>query len=231
MLRLFTLVVLFSVVMSYDAEAKRNDRHGRINAPIKISIIGDGLISGFGLFNKEESYVGQFKAHFASKNPIWRKVELYDHSQEGLNTSTAYQYLPALLKDNADLVIVSLGYNDAMAQIDISTMYNNLDNVLTELHRNRKYVMLLQPKLPQHIEHAYVSRFNDMYSKLIARFKVATAPDFMKNIVNDPYALDNSSNYPTALGATYMLENSLPSYTLAIRSIMKLRKDLYNSRY
>lgn len=232
MIRFFIAAMLSLVFLSTSADAKTDNPYDieSHNATVKVAVLGDGLYSGFGLFQPEESYVNRLESHLLSQR-FSKKISILDHTNEGLRTSTAFQYLPGMLHKKPDIVIVGLGYNDALAGADIDTMHNNMDSILTELYRKRIYVMLFQPTLPQDIEHHYVSRFNNMFSKLVKRYNnVVFVSDFMSGVVTSPYAFDAATRYPSELGATMMLDGTQEQIVMAIKKVRRLRIDLRRGR-
>ena len=223
-----SLTILSLLLLSLPAHAQDYNPYGAdgYNSPVHIAVLGDGLYSGFGLFQSDESYVARLEERVVAER-FAKKAKVHNHTNEGLSTATAYQYIPTILQEKTDIVILGLGYNDALSGYDIDTMHNHMDTILTELYRRRVYVMLFQPTLPQDVEHHYVSRFNDMFAKLIARYNnVVPVTEFMKDVVKNPYALDNDTRYPTELGATIMLDNTSAKIAEAVQKIRRMRIEL-----
>jgi hypothetical protein len=90
--------------------------------------------------------------------------------------------------------------------------------------------MFLAPSLPQDIPHSYVSGYTDVMSRLTKRYNMLFAADFMDGVMNNPYAFDEDTRYPTGVGVRIMLDKTKPHVMAALDKIRRLRIDMKYQR-
>jgi acyl-CoA thioesterase I len=191
-----------------------------IKKEIKVVVMGDDLVNGQGLFAEDESFSVQLEKQ--NELEIKKKVlTVVTLAQDGGTTLSIVQLIPHVMAEEPDIVILVVGYNDAIARIDPDIIYNNLDTLLRELDRAGAYVMLVGVEAPYNAEHSYAERFNNIYPRLAQRYRVVYHNGFLTGVQGDTRYTQEDRYHPNRLGVERMVKNILPSTKMMIHTISR----------
>lgn len=213
------IITLFAFV---PAQAKS------IRAIGKVIVIGDDIILPNDGLNEADSFELQFEKKIARE--YGGTVDVKTVAQEGATTVSAMALIPGVLAEKPEMVIVALGYNDALARNDPDVVYNNLENLLKELERGGAYIVLVGTEAPVWMDHAYTTRFNNIFPKISQRFRVMYHNGFLKGVQGDPLYTFEDRYHPNRLGVERIADNLLPSIGPLIKSLRRIRSCERNPR-
>lgn len=116
----------------------------------------------------------------------------------------------AALKAKPDVVIVELGANDMLRGLDPARAEANLDAILAELAKRRIKVLLAGMVAAPNLGPDYAKRFNPIYARLAAKYRVPLYPFFLAGIVGDRSLHIGDAIHPNARGVSVIVKGILP---------------------
>lgn len=194
--------------------------HARGEYSGKVLVVGDDLLSGKGLFKDEDHFNVQLKSYLYEN--FHSDFEVVSLSQDGATSSSALALLPNIVAENPEIMILAVGYNDALRKTDTDIIYNNLDNLLKELDRAGVYVLLVGVEAPLRLDHAYATNFNNIYPKLAQRYRVVYNNGFLKGVQGSPRYTQEDRYHPNRFGITEIIKNITPGIAPMIRTLKNI---------
>lgn len=183
----------------------------RINprqTPYKVVFFGDSILSGYGLANPENKIFNIIVSTLDRDYYVDRGVLLKDMSHDGETSASAVKRIKYVIELKPDIVVLSIGMNDALYGTDPDILYNNLEIVLLELSRAGIYVMLTGMQATTKHGYDYLSKFNTVYAKLAHKYPVVFLPNLMQGVSGNRLYLQHDGFYPNQDGAK-IIANSL----------------------
>lgn len=210
-----TILTIIMFLIPDASYAKR----ASVKRDYKIVVMGDDLVSGKGLFPEDERFdVALQRAGEDKSNAILNVVTI---AQDGGTAVSLLPLIPHVMAEKPDIVVLVIGYNDALARNDPDVIYNNLDTLLKELDRVGAYVFIVGIEAPYDAEHSYAQRFNNIYPSLAQRYRVVYHNGFIANVQGYPLYTQEDRYHPNRLGVEIMAKNIAPSLVHMIETIRR----------
>ena len=133
-----------------------------LSKPIKIIVLGDSLVAGYGLLEKD-GFVKQLEKQIQYTND---KVTFVNSGVSGETSYGLKSRLNWLMEDNFDGVVIATGSNDALRGISTITIKNNIDFILNKLKSLNIPSMLIGMRAPENMGTHYVTSFNEIYPSI-----------------------------------------------------------------
>ena len=175
---------------------------------LNVIVLGDSLVAGYGLL-KNDGFINQLQNKINSNNI---KLNLVNGGVSGETSSGLMNRLEWVLEEKFDGVIVSIGANDALRGINPKLTFQNINNILNYLKKNKIPSMLIGMKAPNNLGKRYVNEFNRIYPNLAKIFKVSLYPFFLKDVVLVPSLNQNDMIHPNKKGVKKIVENIYPYF-------------------
>jgi acyl-CoA thioesterase-1 len=168
---------------------------------------GDSITAGYGLAE------GQAYSDFLERdlNAAGYHYKVLNRGTSGATTKDALAGLPAILKLNPEVVIVEFGGNDGLRGLPLDETRRNLDQLLTALEAAHIRILLAGITLPPNYGSDYIQTFQQLFSQLAARYRVALVPMIYKDLVNVPGTIQPDGVHPTAKGSEIIAKTLLPA--------------------
>ena len=173
---------------------------------LNVIVLGDSLVAGYGLL-KNDGFINQLQNKINSNN---MKLSLVNGGVSGETSSGLMNRLEWVLEEKFDGVIVSIGANDALRGINPKLTFQNINNILNYLKKNKIPSMLIGMKAPNNLGKRYVNEFNRIYPYLAKIYKVSFYPFFLKDVVLVPSLNQNDMIHPNKKGVKKIVENIYP---------------------
>ena len=176
---------------------------------------GDSLTAGYGLA-AGLGFAPQLQASLR-RHGIAARVA--DAGVSGDTTSAARERLGWTLDglgERPDLVIVELGGNDMLRNVDPTITEANLDAILTELRRRQIPVLLAGMRAPRNIDYQYSRRFEGLYRTLEAKHRVAFYPFFLDGAAMVPGMMLDDGIHPNFQGIKQVVSRITPAVKAAL---------------
>lgn len=185
----------------------------------KVVILADDILLPNETLREGETFAEQLKEGLFTICNVRMEVRVI--GQDGGNAISSLALVPHILSEKPRLVIVAIGYNDALSRTDPDVIYNNLDTLLKELERAGSYVMLIGVEAPVWMEHSYTTRFNNIFPRISQRYRVIYHNGFLKGIQGDPELTQEDRYHPNRLGIAKIVQNLLPGLDSVTRQIKR----------
>jgi len=175
---------------------------------LNVIVLGDSLVAGYGLL-KNDGFVNQLQNKINSNN---MKLSLVNGGVSGETSSGLLNRLEWVLEEQFDGVIVSIGANDTLRGINPELTFQNINNILNYLKKNKIPSMLIGMKAPNNLGKDYVSEFNKIYPNLAKIYRVSFYPFFLKDVALVPSLNQDDMIHPNKKGVKKIVENIYPYF-------------------
>jgi acyl-CoA thioesterase-1 len=169
-----------------------------------IVAFGDSITAGYGL-NPEESYPAQLQEQL--KNEGYEEWEIINNGISGDTTAGGLSRVEWVMGQNPDIVILTLGGNDALRGIDPESSYNNLSQTIEAIQAQGSIIVLGGMQAPRNLGSDYVEAFGNIYPRLASKYKVDLIPFVLEGIAGDPDLNLPDGIHPTSEGYSIMTSN------------------------
>ena len=208
-MRLFGKLLAAVVLASASAGAQQ-----QVERPL-ILAFGDSLTAGYGL-QAGLGFAPQLQATLR-RHGIAARVS--DGGVSGDTTSAGFARLGWTLDGlgaKPDLVVLELGGNDMLRNVDPALTRANLDAMLAELKRRQVPVLLAGMKATPNVEPRYIARFEAIYPELAAKHDVPLYPFFLDGAALVPGMMQPDGVHPTFPGVKQVVTRITPAVKQAL---------------
>ncbi len=165
---------------------------------IKILSFGDSLTAGYNL-KPEDAYPAQLEKILLKKGI---KLTI---TNAGISGETSHQGLKRIewnLKKGGpyDWVLLCLGANDGLRQLDLNLMKKNLEEIILKIQKSGSKVILLGMKLPTNFEKGYRNRFEKIYPEISKKLKIPLFPFLLDGVALDSKLKLDDQMHPNSEG-------------------------------
>jgi acyl-CoA thioesterase I len=179
----------------------------KVTKPIKMVVLGDSLVAGFGL-PAAAAFPARLEKSLESKGIA---VNMINAGVSGDTTSGGRDRLDWSVPQGTEAVIVELGANDALRGTDPTVTRAALSDILTRLKARKVAVLLCGMLAPPNYGADYSARFNAIYPDLAKSFAVPLYPFFLEGVATQEKLNQADGLHPTAEGVDVIVKNILPT--------------------
>ena len=210
----YLLSVLFAAFGLMSSSAQAQDR------PVRIVVFGDSITANDQLA-PEQSFSKILERKLLGDGYL---TEVISMSLSGETTASARSRLGAMMDARPDILIIQLGYNDALMGINPRRVtHRNLYHIANAAHKKNIGLLVLGVKAPKGKSKAFVAQFNAAY-RSIALSGVSVYPDILKGLHDRPDLTLADGVHPNENGVLAMVHNVYRYVT----PLVKWRIDLQN---
>lgn len=167
-----------------------------------ILVFGDSLSAGYGLPQKR-GYVTLLQYELGSKHKV------VNASLSGETTNGGLTRLPAALKQHQpQIVVLELGANDGLRGLPLSTMRDNLAQMIELARQQGAKPVLVGVPLPPNYGQQYTAKFRGVYDELAQRYHLPYAPSLLDGFEKDRSAFQADGLHPAA-GVQQLMSNAV----------------------
>lgn len=174
-------------------------------APVIVTL-GDSLTAGFGL-PQDQSFPAQLEAALKARG---QQVSVINAGVSGDTAAAALKRLDWALPENADVVIVELGGNDALQGLPPAETKAVLAKIIEALQAEGLPVLLAGMEAPRNMGKDYVEEFAAIFPDLASRYDVLLYPFFLEGVALDDGLMQADGIHPNGKGVTRIVEGILP---------------------
>jgi acyl-CoA thioesterase I len=175
--------------------------------PVKIVALGDSLMAGYGLPDKD-GFVPRLQAALAAKGVA---AEINNAGVSGDTASDGLARLDWSVPDGTDAVILELGANDMLRGIKPEVTRSALDQILRRLTDRHIAVLLCGMRSAPNMGPEYGQAFERIYPELAAKYDVPLYPFFIDGVAGDLSLVQHDGLHPTAAGVDIIVQRILPN--------------------
>ena len=173
-----------------------------------VMILGDSLSAGYGI-DQQQGWVNLLQVRLNQQFPKQHKV--VNASVSGETTSGALARLPKLLQTyKPNVVVIELGGNDGLRGQPPQMIQKNLAQLIQQIQKKKKKVILLGMKIPPNYGTAYSKAFENNYQTLSQQYTVKLYPFFMNGIAGNKALMQKDLIHPNAIAQKILLDNAYP---------------------
>ena len=201
-------------------ETPANPTTSTVNSqPITILALGDSLTEGLGLA-ETDAYPAQLEA--ALHKAGYSNVKVVNSGLSGETSTGLVNRVNWALKTKPDITILTIGANDAMRGIDVTTIEANIRTTIKALQDNGSTVILGGMQIYDNMGNEYVAEFSDMYLRIAKDTGVAFIPFFLNSVAADANLNQADAIHPTKEGYAIIVEkNILPVLEPVLKETVK----------
>lgn len=197
----FRTVLAFLALLSLPAAAQAADK--------LVLAFGDSLTAGYRL-PPGQGFAPQLEAALRKQGVAARVHNAGVSGDTTAQGRARLNWVLAALKAKPDAVIVELGANDMLRGLDPARAEANLDAILAELSKRRIKVLLAGMVAAPNLGPDYAKRFNPIYARLAAKYRVPLYPFFLAGIVGDRSLHIGDAIHPNARGVSVIVKGIAP---------------------
>jgi acyl-CoA thioesterase-1 len=180
-----------------------------------VAFLGDSLTSGWRLSEGEAWPAVAGRMLSERDTPI----RVLNAGVSGETAAEALVRLPAVLEHDPDVLVVALGINDGLRGLPLDEAEAALRQIIEEVQTAGLPVLLVGMRLPEGGDAARVRRFDEMYPRLAAEYKVALVPNLLAGVSDRPGLLFSDGLHPNAAGHARLAETVRPHLTLVLATL------------
>ncbi len=174
--------------------------------PKRLLVMGDSLVSGYGLPN-EDSFIRRLEGALLESGLA---VTVLDGGVSGDTTAGGLARVAWSLADKPTHALVELGANDALRAISPETTRNNLDRILSAFENAGVKVLLAGMYAPPNLGKTYANAFRRLYPELASKYRIELYPFFLDGVATVPTLNQPDGIHPNAEGVAVIVDRILP---------------------
>jgi acyl-CoA thioesterase-1 len=175
-------------------------------APVKIVALGDSLMAGLGLPEKD-GLVPRLQAALAATGIA---VEIENAGVSGDTSADGLARLDWSVPPDTEAVILELGANDMLRGIKPQVTQDALEAILRRLTERHIAVLLCGMRAAPNLGPDYGSFFERIYPELAAKYDAVLYPFFLDGVAANLGLLQRDGLHPTAAGVDVIVARILP---------------------
>lgn len=176
----------------------------------KILVLGDSISAAYGM-SLEQGWVAQLATRLQQQSA---HTNVVNASISGETTAGGLRRLPALLQEHQPtVVIIELGANDGLRGYPLSTLQNNLTQLVTLTQQTGARVILLPMEIPPNYGTRYTTGFRESFRAVASATGSVLAPFVLQGIATNPKLMQEDGIHPTVAAQPLLLDNVLPTVT------------------
>ena len=203
------IAFLFSIVcgLCWNFQTKASESSpGKINAS-KILVLGDSISAGYGM-PLEKGWVNLLEIFLQENYPGWTTINA---SVSGETTSGGLARFPDLLDaHNPEIVIIELGGNDGLRGHPISSIKENLSQIVALTKQYNALPIIVEMQIPPNYGKRYTDLFTEAFGAVAQKSGAVLIPFFLEQMAITEGFMQDDGIHPTADAQPIMLEGFLP---------------------
>ena len=175
-------------------------------AAVRVVVLGDSLVAGYDL-PQTDAFPSQLERMLLDRG---YQVEVINAGVSGDTSTGALSRLKWAVPDDADMVIVELGANDALRGVPPESTKGSLRTIITRLQARGIKVLLAGMRAPPNMGQEYEAEFNVIYDELAQELDVLLYPFFLDGVAANPDLNLSDGIHPNAQGVAEIVERIRP---------------------
>lgn len=176
--------------------------------PLVINAFGDSLTAGYGV-NTESSYPKVLEKKL-KENGYYYKV--INSGISGETTGDALRRVNKVLDSKPEIVILTLGANDAFRNVSINKIKENLSQMIETFQVSNIKVILGGMYAPRFLGKDYYTEFDKIYPELAQKYNLVLIPFFLDGVAMHSHLNLGDGAHPNADGYKVIVENNIWQY-------------------
>lgn len=173
-----------------------------------ILVLGDSLSAGFGVTPQKEWPV-LLQTRLNDEKYDYKVI---NESMSGETLTWGLGHLPgAIFKYKPNIIIIELGANDGLGKLPLSSIKENLQNLIKMAKKSNSKILLLGIDLSPFADNVvYRESFQRIFSGVAKQQHIIFVPDFLKDLDGHPTLKQPDGLHPTTEAQSILLDNVWP---------------------
>ena len=181
-----------------------------------VAFLGDSLTSGWRL-SEEEAYPALLGRTFTERD---RPIRVLNAGVSGETAAEGLARIGDVLQHRPDVLVVALGINDALRGDSLEDTEAALRRALELGRASGCQLLLVGFRIPETRHGAeYARRFEEIYLRLAAEYKVALVPDLLAGVSGHEELLFPDRLHPNAAGHALVAATVWPHVELVVAQV------------
>lgn len=177
---------------------------GSAHAAPVILVYGDSLSAGYGLA-AHQAWPDLLQQRLVAKKRNWRVVNA---SISGETSAGGVSRLPGTLAQHRPkIVILALGANDGLRGLPVDALYNNLNNMMQQIHQSGARILLVGIRIPPNYGMVYTEKFQQAYRSLAQQHRAAFLSSLLLGVESHPELFQTDGLHPIAAAEVQIVDN------------------------
>lgn len=163
------------------------------HANVSLMVLGDSLSAGYGL-SEADSWVSEIARDWQANHP---HLSIINASISGETTAGGLNRLESLLhRHQPNMVFIELGGNDGLRGFNLTTMENNLRQMITIIQSRNVQVALSEVEIPPNLGRRYTEMFRQVFHTVAEDKQIPLVPFFMREVALNPDLMQSDGIHP-----------------------------------
>ncbi|MBB4608837.1 arylesterase [Sphingomonas yabuuchiae] len=181
-----------------------------VSGPKRVVLaFGDSLYAGYGL-QRGQSLPDAIQARLRGQGIDATVVNAGVSGDTSADGRRRLAYTLDRMKTKPDLVMLGLGGNDVLRQVDPAETRANMAAMLDELDRRGIPVILTGMMAPPNLGPDFVNRFNAIWPDLARQHKAALDPFILQGVLGQRQLMLGDGVHPNATGVSHIADRVAP---------------------
>ena len=177
-----------------------------LSQPLTILALGDSLTEGLGV-DPNDNYPAQLQAKL--KQMGYENVEVVNSGLSGETSTGLVNRLDWVAQTKPDITILTIGANDAMRGLELTTIEENIRTAVTHLQDNGSEVILGGMQIYDNLGNDYVKSFSAIYPRVAKDMNLKMIPFFLDGVGGKAELNQADAIHPTKEGYTIIVDNNI----------------------
>jgi len=174
--------------------------------PVKLLVLGDSLIQGYGLAPGQD-FPAQLERALKVRG---MNVKVINGGVSGDTSAGGVARIAWSLTDNPDAAIVEFGGNDALRGLAPTDTERNIGAILAALKARHIPVLLAGIKSPRNMGADYTKEFDAVFPALAKKYEVLFYPFFLDGVAVNPALNQRDGIHPDEKGVAVIVQRMMP---------------------
>ena len=177
-----------------------------LSQPLTILALGDSLTEGLGV-DPNDNYPAQLQAKL--KQMGYENVKVVNSGLSGETSTGLVNRLDWVAQTKPDITILTIGANDAMRGLELTTIEENIRTAVTHLQDNGSEVILGGMQIYDNLGNDYVKSFSAIYPRVAKDMNLQMIPFFLDGVGGKAELNQADAIHPTKEGYTIIVDNNI----------------------
>jgi acyl-CoA thioesterase-1 len=180
-----------------------------------VAFLGDSLTEGYGL-SPDEAYPALLARELARRG---RPIRALNAGRRGDTVAQGAARLAAVLREQPDVVVVALGFNDALRGTRAEDAERELRRIVAATRAAHARVLLVGTEPPPALATPPARRFSGIYARVASDERLAFVPDLLAGASGAAGLMLPDGLHPNAAGQRRMAETVRPVLELVLEDL------------
>ncbi|WP_413786427.1 arylesterase [Psychrobacter immobilis] len=177
-----------------------------IEQPITILALGDSLTEGLGV-DPDENYPAQLEDKLKELGYV--NATVVNSGLSGETSTGLVNRLDWIAQTKPDITILTIGANDAIRGLDVTTVEKNIRTAVKHLQDNGSEVILGGMQIYDNLGNDYVKSFSAIYPRIAKDMNLKMIPFFLDGVGGKAELNQADAIHPTKEGYTIIVDNNI----------------------